>query len=269
MTASPDAHLDVTRESNEATLMTLETKSKTKPYVGIKKDSSREVVQSSDGPTQELYGHLYSAVIGPFRTQRGARFMAEHGANNPHVQTVADAERIARDEQRKAEAAKPKPGKPLHIDCTQIHTWFERDRQHVELRSKLDDKTILEFWDEAVTEAVEDGFLNPRDYHQSIYDYARYLGMLPRVMPHYIAMSGSHGCLPDHCEVFETYKDAVSDLVQLFDLGRTREARLRKNFYLELTPNPVEENQGEDFGAEYCEIEACDCDNLLVHSDSR
>jgi hypothetical protein len=27
---------------------------------------------------------------------RGARFMAEHGRGNPHVQTVADAERIAR-----------------------------------------------------------------------------------------------------------------------------------------------------------------------------
>jgi hypothetical protein len=244
-------------------------KNKTKPYVGIKKDATREVFQASDGPTEELYGHRYSAVIGPFQTQRGAKFMAEHGRNNPHLQTVADAERVARDEERKEKATQPKAGKSLHIDCTELHTWFERDRAHVELRSKLDDKTIIEFWDDAVSEAVEDGFLNPRDYHQSAYDYAKSLDLLPRVAPHYVAMSGMHGCLPDHCEVFESHKDAAEDLTQLFDLGSTRKARLRKDSYLELTPNPVEESQDEDFGAEYCEITVCDCDNPLVHSDSR
>jgi len=248
----------------------------TKPYVGIKKDGTREVFQASQGPTEELYGDLYSAVIGPFRTQRGARFMAEHGANNPHVQTVADAERIARTEQKKA----AKPGKPLNIDSTELHTWFERDRAHVELRNKLTDETIVEWWDESVHEAIEDGFLpddafimgklhNENALHTAAYDYAKEHGMLPTVAPHYIAMSGMHGCLPDHCEVYESYKDAVSDLVQLFELGRTREARLRKNSYLELTPNPVEEKQGQDFGAEYCQVETCDCDNPLVHSDSR
>src|SRR6266404_7398863 len=160
-----------------------------------------------------------------------------------------------------------KQGKPVNIDCTELHTWFERDRAHVELRSKLDDKTIVEWWDDAVSEAVEDGFLDSRDYHQTAYGYAKERGMLPRVLPHYIAMSGQHGCLPDHCEVFESNKDAVQDLVQLFELGRTRAARLRKDSYLELIPNPIEEKQGEDFGAEYCEIAVCDCDNPLVHSD--
>jgi hypothetical protein len=64
------------------------------------------------------------------------------------------------------------------IDGTEIHTWFERDRQHVELRDKLTDKTIIEWWDDAVTEAVQDGFLKPRDYHRSAYDYAIDVGAL-------------------------------------------------------------------------------------------
>ena len=82
-------------------------------------------------------------------------------------------------------------------------------------------------------------------------------------------MSGMHGCLPDHCEVFETYADADADLVQLFELGRTREARLRKNSYLELTPSPIELADEEfSFGAEYCEITECTCDDPSVHSDS-
>jgi hypothetical protein len=248
--------------------MTLETK-KIRPYVGIKKDGTREVFPASQGPTEELYGDLYSAVIGPFKTKRGANFMAQYGAGNPHLQTVEDAERIARQEEKKELAARKPQGKPVNIDCTELHTWFERDRAHVELRSKLDDKTIVEWWDDADSAAIGDGFLNPRDYHQTAYDYAKEHGMLPIVLPHYIAMSGQHGCLPDHCEVFESKKDAVQDLGQLFELGRTRAARLRKDSYLELTPNPIEERQGEDFGAEYCEITECDCDNPLVHSDSR
>jgi hypothetical protein len=76
---------------------------------------------------------------------------------------------------------------------------------------------------------------------------------------HFIAMSGSHGCLPDHCEVFETCADSVEDLTNLFELGRTRKARLAKFRYLELT---------REDGAEYCEITECDCATPGVHSDS-
>lgn len=43
----------------------------------------------------------FVAVVGPFRTRRGAQFMADHGRNNPHCLTVGDAERLA-----KARAAK-------------------------------------------------------------------------------------------------------------------------------------------------------------------
>jgi len=67
----------------------------------------------------------------------------------------------------------------LPIEQTELETWFERDRAHVELRNAQTDATILEFWDEDVSELVEDGFLNPRDWHGSLYEYAAYLGVLP------------------------------------------------------------------------------------------
>ena len=69
----------------------------------------------------------------------------------------------------------------LSIDETELLTWFERDRAHVELRNKLDDSTIVERWDEDVAEATEDGSLNPRDYHSTAYAYAEVCGMLPEV----------------------------------------------------------------------------------------
>lgn len=73
-------------------------------------------------------------------------------------------------------------GEPLPpISGTEMHTWFERDRAHVELRDKRTGETIIEWWDEAVNEAVEDGFLTPRDWHGSAYQYAQDLGMgVPR-----------------------------------------------------------------------------------------
>lgn len=65
-------------------------------YVGIS-DAKRRVFRSASVPERETHGSIYSAVIGPFRTKRAAKIMAEYGANNPHLQTVADAERIARE----------------------------------------------------------------------------------------------------------------------------------------------------------------------------
>ena len=67
----------------------------------------------------------------------------------------------------------------LSIDNTELHTWFERDRQHVELRNKFTDAPIFELWDGDVTEAVEDGFLNGAHLHDSMYSYAEHLGLIP------------------------------------------------------------------------------------------
>lgn len=65
-------------------------------FVGIRPNSTRAVFYMAVvEPTKEMCPQ-YNAVIGPFRTKRGAEFMRDHGANNPHVQTVQDAERIAK-----------------------------------------------------------------------------------------------------------------------------------------------------------------------------
>lgn len=60
----------------------------------------------------------------------------------------------------------------LGINDTTLHTWFERDRAHVELRNRHTDETIVEWWDEDVAQAVEDGFLDSSHYHESAFAYA-------------------------------------------------------------------------------------------------
>ena len=70
-------------------------KNRSKAYVGLK-DGVRRVFRSDTTPTEDVHGREYTAIIGPFRTVRGARFMALYGANWPHCQTVDDAERHAK-----------------------------------------------------------------------------------------------------------------------------------------------------------------------------
>lgn len=69
-------------------------------YVGYKAHGlGREAFAIGQGiePTERNMGWRYLATWGPFRTKRGAMFGASPMAvNNPHVQTVADAERIAK-----------------------------------------------------------------------------------------------------------------------------------------------------------------------------
>jgi hypothetical protein len=60
-------------------------------YLGIK-GARRQVFKADVMPTQESHGAEFNAVVGPFRTKRGAMFHAAFGHNNPHVRTVADAE---------------------------------------------------------------------------------------------------------------------------------------------------------------------------------
>jgi len=69
----------------------------TKQYVGIRLvDGQYERFTSEGTPVRETHGNTYAAVIGPFRTVRGARFMVHYGKSNPHVQHVNDAERLAK-----------------------------------------------------------------------------------------------------------------------------------------------------------------------------
>lgn len=61
-----------------------------------------------------------------------------------------------------------------------LNTWFERDRQHVEVvDAATESRTIVEWWDEDVTQAVEDGFLDRRDFLGSALEYADSVGLIP------------------------------------------------------------------------------------------
>jgi hypothetical protein len=64
-------------------------------YIG-RKDGKQQIFKSETTPTQASHGHLYTSVMGPFRTKRGAMFQVAFGDGNPHVQHVRDAERIAK-----------------------------------------------------------------------------------------------------------------------------------------------------------------------------
>ena len=66
----------------------------------------------------------------------------------------------------------------IAISDTALHLWFERDRAHVEWRTKDTEETIIEWWDDAVQHAIEDGFLHPRDFHTSAYHYAVSVGLM-------------------------------------------------------------------------------------------
>lgn len=73
---------------------------------------------------------------------------------------------------------KTKPRARPSINETSVATWFERDRAHVELVDARGN-TIFELWDEAVQEAVDDGFLDPRKgWHRAAYDYAIDQGLI-------------------------------------------------------------------------------------------
>ena len=65
-------------------------------YVGVRRDLRREVFKATRMPARKRYGRRYTYVVGPFNTVRGAHFMADYGANNPHCTCVAQAEWLAR-----------------------------------------------------------------------------------------------------------------------------------------------------------------------------
>jgi hypothetical protein len=56
----------------------------------------REVVRCEVEPTEAEYGKKFFAMIGPFKTVRGANFMVKYGSGNPHTQDVASTERLAK-----------------------------------------------------------------------------------------------------------------------------------------------------------------------------
>ena len=58
-----------------------------------------------------------------------------------------------------------------------IEKWEERDRLHIALED-ANGVTIIEWWDDEARDAIEDGFLKPRDLLGSATEYAQHMGML-------------------------------------------------------------------------------------------
>lgn len=65
-------------------------------FLGKRGQDDLILFRSSTTPTKESHGHLYMAVIGPFKSKVGASYFARYGRNNPHIRTADDAERLAR-----------------------------------------------------------------------------------------------------------------------------------------------------------------------------
>ena len=71
-----------------------------------------------------------------------------------------------------------KPVEQFNRDDCHVSTWFERDRQHVHLFCGDENTTVLEWWDEDVTDMVELGFLSPKDWEGSAIEYADSHGLI-------------------------------------------------------------------------------------------
>lgn len=84
---------------------------------------------------------------------------------------------------------------------------------------------------------------------------------------HYIAMSGDHGCLPDHCQVYSTKRVAIADLANLFGDMRGVQSDLRKYNYCELSDKQSWEGERGCAGAEYAEVEICTCADPGQHDE--
>ena len=65
-------------------------------YLGKRKQGDLVQFRSPTIPTKESHGHLYTAVIGPFKSKVGASYFSRYGRNNPHIRTADDVERLAR-----------------------------------------------------------------------------------------------------------------------------------------------------------------------------
>jgi len=78
-----------------------------------------------------------------------------------------------------------RPFKPIPLESYVCSTWFERDRRHVSLQTP-NGRTVFELWDEAVDEAIEDGYLSvprvPRptdaDWQPHAVSYALDMGLI-------------------------------------------------------------------------------------------
>ena len=69
-------------------------------YLGRRSEDDLILFHSAMPPTKQTHGHLYKAVIGPFKSRVGAGYFARYGKDNPQIRTAADAECLARADPR-------------------------------------------------------------------------------------------------------------------------------------------------------------------------
>lgn len=127
------------------------------------------------GSWQPRMGAWLISANSPSRQKREALAYAQR--HNLRVEEKATAGGSAYYIYDTRRIARPNPTAVTYGE-TSIETWFERDRAHVALINDRTGDTIIEWWDDDVREAIEDGFLDPRDYHGSAYETAQHLGVL-------------------------------------------------------------------------------------------
>ena len=74
-------------------------------------------------------------------------------------------------------------GSLIPQDGTELVRWRKGSRAHVSLRAAGSHKTIVSWWDEHVTAAIEAGDLEVSDMHTSAYKYAAVHNLLPPAPP--------------------------------------------------------------------------------------
>ena len=73
-------------------------------YLGKRPQGDLILFRSSNIPNKETHGHLFTAVIGPFKSKVGAHYFARYGRDNPHLHTAKEVERLARADPRMEQA---------------------------------------------------------------------------------------------------------------------------------------------------------------------
>lgn len=62
-------------------------------YLGKRPQGDLVRFHSPTTPTKASHGHLYTSVIGPFKSKVGASYYARYGQNNPALRTPDNVER--------------------------------------------------------------------------------------------------------------------------------------------------------------------------------
>ena len=73
-------------------------------YLGKRPQGDLILFRSSNIPTKETHGHLFTAVIGPFKSKVGAHYFARYGRDNPQLCSAEEVERLARADPRMEQA---------------------------------------------------------------------------------------------------------------------------------------------------------------------